>query len=291
MQSAGDGLPDAGPGTATDRRVRRRLLHRAARLFPAVVARRLARRYLQASPRAPLDPSDTRGGMRLIALGEDTSVLRHPAREGTTAPRRILLVHGHDGNIRQFVRLIRALQNAGAEVDGLILPGHSGGARTVCSMATMVRAIQRTVGALGPYDGIIGHCVSANALLFALDEGLRAGRVVFVSCPIELRTLIRLGGRQYGIGGACLESFVQRVSALGAPYLAETPWRPLAQRRHEPMLAVHSRHDYAAPVEDMQSLQATWPGARMVVVENGGHNTIVNRAPAIKSITAFLTEG
>ncbi|MBN9889249.1 alpha/beta hydrolase [Salipiger abyssi] len=259
----------------------------ASRVAPAVTASLLARRYLKSATFVGPVQRRTRRGVSFFQAAPDVAVIRHQpqgVRRG-----RVLLVHGHDGNVRQFARLARALRNAGAEVDALILPGHLDPAREICSVATVTRAIRHCAETLGPYDGMLGHCVSANGLLFALDEGITSPRVVFVSTPIELHKLIRLAGTQYGIANGCLDRFVQAVSRLGVPYPVDLPWQPLAARRGEKLLAVHARHDYAAPVKDLDALGRIWPDAHVEVFEQGDHNSILHMNAPIKAITEFLS--
>ncbi|APZ53573.1 alpha/beta hydrolase [Salipiger abyssi] len=268
---------------------RHNVLLLASRVAPAITAALLARRYLKSSNFVGPVQRRTRRGVSFLQAAPDVAVIRHQpqgVRRG-----RVLLVHGHDGSVRQFARLARTLRNAGAEVDALILPGHLDPVRRMCSMATVTRAIRHCAETLGPYDGMLGHCVSANGLLFALDEGITSPRVVFVSTPIELHKLIRLGGTQYGIANGCLDRFVQAVSRLGAPYPVDLPWQPLAARRGEKLLAVHARHDYAAPVKDLDALGRIWPDAQVDIFEQGDHNSILNMNAPITAITEFLSAG
>lgn len=283
------GTVERRPLMALLKSARHAVLLFAARLAPSITADLLARRYLKSGACVPPASREGRDAVSFVQAAPDVAVLRqrpHGACRG-----RVLLVHGHDGNVRQFARLARALCKAGAEVDALILPGHLDAAREICSMASITRAIRHCAETLGPYDGMLGHCVSANGLLFALDEGVTSSRIVFVSAPIELPKLIRLGGTQYGVGGRCLDRFVQAVSRLGAPYPLDLPWRPMAARRGEKLLAVHARYDYAAPVTDLGALGEIWPDAQIEIFEQGDHNSILHMNAPIDAITAFLSEG
>lgn len=269
------------------RSARRAVLQGAATVAPGLTARLLARRYLAVGTWVDTARIEARGIAQFIALGEDAGILRH-APFGETVARRVLLVHGHEGHVRQFARLIRALRQDGAQVDALILPGHLKPGQGHCSMAGIVAAITRAAQEQGPYNAVIAHCVGASGLLFALDGGLGCARVVLVSAPLEVARLVRYGGTQYGIGGRCLDAFVHEVSRAGAPYALETPWRPMAEHRREACLVVHARDDYAAPVSEVEALPGVWPGAQAAIFDEGDHNGIIAMAPAIAEITAFV---
>ncbi len=277
----------AGLSTRTSER-RRKALLAAAKLAPGLTARHLAKRYLCSAANIDRARLCGAGKAEFLPSGEAAAVLRHAPMAEPTG-QRILLVHGHDGNVRQFGRMIRALQNAGAEVDALLLPGHIEPDRDPCSIADITRAIHDCARTHGPYDGAIAHCVSANGLIFALEDGLECGRVVLISAPLDQRKLLRLGGSQYGIEGDCLERFVDEVVRLSAPYPAEAPWRAIAATRSEPMLAVHARNDYAAPAEDLEPLADVWAEGRIEIFENADHNTIVGQSAPVQCVTDFLT--
>ncbi|MCR8546774.1 hypothetical protein M4578_02960 [Salipiger sp. P9] len=268
---------------------RRKILQISARLAPRITAHFLARRYLSSAVHVDVAAWTARAGVSAVAVDSETTVLQF--RPDAPCGTRVLLSHGHDGSVRQFARLVRALLRAGVEVDALVLPGHLRPEQQVCSLSTIVGAIQRCNAALGPYDGIVGHCISANALLHALSEGLVCPRLVFISAPVEFSKLIRLAGRQYGIGGRCLDYFVEEVSQLGAPYTIDRPWRRMAAERPETLLVVHARHDYAAPVQDVLELETLWPDAHAEIFEQGDHNSILNMNAPTRSIAEFLTAG
>ncbi len=272
----------ASPRASAGARIRAALV----RWLPGLTARVLARRYLQST--ACLRLQDLGGGFDVIDAGRDTAILRHAAM-GKGDGRRVLIVPGHDGHYRQFARMVRALQRAGAEVDLLILPGHLRPARSICSMRHITRAILAAERDHGPYDGIAAHCVSANATLFALQDGLTCARLALISTPVDLKRLVRSGGQQYGLSGRSLDRFVSRVSRLGAPYALDTPWVPIAKARSELLLMVHARDDWAAPASDIHALAACWRGAETAILDHGGHNSILSSRTAVARITDHLT--
>lgn len=280
--------PIATPPPTLRARLRRTVLLSATVLAPRLTADKLARRYLT-SDQSVLDILAGRSHrFDILDLGQDSFILRSRVRKAATDAPRVLIAPGHDGHIRQFTRVARALQKRGATVDMLIYPGHGHASRKICSLKDIVDAICRATESQGPYDGIAAHCVAANAMFHALERGLSSPRIALISVPLDLPGLIRLGGRQYGLSGRCLDQFVGRVSALGAPCTIDSPWQPVAETRDEDLLIVQSRNDYAAPVEKARPLADVWPGAQMEEFDHGGHNGILNVTSAINRIAEFL---
>lgn len=277
---------DPAPPLTLKARLKRLALVVAAAVAPSRTADVLAKRYLS-STHGFIDELSAKGRHRfeILPIDDDMAIMRHSHRPGA---RRVLVVPGHDGHYRQFTRLLRALDQAGLSVDVTVLPGHMHHAQTVCSMRDITEAIHRSCAAHGPYDGIVGHCVSSNAALFALDGGLRCDRVVLVSTPLDLVRLVRNGGEQYGLSGRCLDLFVDRVSELGAPFHLSLPWHPIAAKRTEHLLAVHAQDDWAAPVSDVEKLRNLSPNTEVAVFPHGGHNSILSVKAAVNRIADFL---
>lgn len=293
MPSRNDlGTPLPGRPKGVRARLRRSAVMSASVLAPRLAAAHLARRYLTADQAVIVDLAHRKHRFGIVPLGEDTAILRMAARHLPDNGPRVLVLPGHDGHFRQFTRVARALQKRGGAVDMLIFPGHAHRSSGLCSLRHMVGAILRATRQQGPYNGIVAHCVGSNALLHALEEGQSlANRLALISVPLDLPALVRLGGRQYGLNGRCLDHFVRHVDAIGAPYALGHDWQPLARSRSEGLLIVQARNDYAAPLENLRPLAETWPGARLEVFEQGDHNGILNVTSAIRAIAEFIVPG
>lgn len=269
------------------RRVVRRCLGRIA---PGYASRVFARRYLITSESFLKDIGLEVRGITLVSLSEDHYLLRVPLPDGRQLARRVLIAPGHDGQFRQYVLMIQQLQARGIQADVLVYPGHRVARSAVCSIRHIVDSIQQAAAQHGPYDGLIGHCVGSNAALFCLRDGLSFPRLALVSTPIDFPKMVAVGGGQYGLTGAHLNTFVQEVSRKGLPYPIDLPWKPLVAQRQEPLLIVHAQNDWVAPVSDTEELAAAWPGARRLVIPGSGHNEVLFSRSAAKALAAFFAE-
>ncbi|MCJ7871134.1 alpha/beta hydrolase [Phaeobacter sp. J2-8] len=280
-------LPQYGIKT----RLRRHALDVMTKLSPRGTARMLARRHLTPSAcfLADLDRYSPEDITQITVDGVTRLNFPALAKDNSPSGKRILIVPGLDGHFRQFLRLIRRLQTAGVTVDLLVLPGHLGPQRDMCSMRDIAESIHSVTRSHGPYDGVIAHCVGCNGTLFALKHCDLSPKLAFVSTPVNLANLVRQGGRQYGLDGRCLDTFVAEVSRLGAPYAIETPWDHMTANRSEDLLVVHARQDWAVPFDDVTDIGDTWPGAKVQIYEHGEHNSILNVRSAITEITSFMT--
>lgn len=267
---------------------RRLLLGAASVLLPDRTARTLARRHLSTAHGFLDELARTKPRFDIIPIDDRAAILRPITTAARSGRPRILVVPGHDGHFRQFTRLLGALHHAGCAPDLLALPGHTRAGEDLCTIPEIVTAIEHAFATMGPYDGIVAHCISGNAALFALDKGLHCPRLALISVPLDLRRLAVLGGTQYGLSGAMLERFVMQIDRLFAPYSIDHPWRPIAVERLEPILAVHACTDYAAPIDDVRRFVDLAQDARIVEFEQGDHNGILNVKAAVREVSAFF---
>lgn len=268
------------------RALRRTALKTAVKLLPGFTARQLARRYVAAGS-ALLDELSRRSTPYTAhVLGPDLAILRHGSPD--SCRRRVLVVPGHEGHFRQFTRLVRALSKEDCCVDLLVLPGHLYAGENQCTLRDIVEAVLEVDDRLGPYDGVVAHCLSSNAVLYALDAGLTCSRVALISAPLDLSHMVRFGGRQYGLPEAFLDRFVTQVNALSTPYVTNTPWRPIAAARQDPILMVHACDDYLAPVEDITAFAELCPRADLALLDHGDHNGILGSKQAVARVSDFM---
>ncbi|GGG82900.1 alpha/beta hydrolase [Salipiger pallidus] len=266
---------------------KRRLVQAGSRLMPSLMARILAWRYVCSTVSLDRSKVDARSDVAYVPLTDAYGLLRSSVPKGA-AQRRVLLLPGKDGDIRQMARMARALRRDGAEVDAMVLPGHLEKARTPCDFGTLTDAIGHAMDEGGPYDAVVAHCVSASPIPWLLAEGHSAPRVVMLSTPLDLRQLVYVGAQQFGITGACRDAFLYWVNRYGGRHDILRDWRPVARARTEPLLLLHARTDHAAPIADVEELARTWPGARLQVFETSDHNGILSNACAIAEVAAFV---
>lgn len=87
-----------------------------------------------------------------------------------TAPRKVLIAHGHGSSSRVFVHYIAALLKKGYEVVAFDAPGHglSGGKRLfITDYVRMLSAVEQNYG---PFQSWMGHSLGGLALVLSLEE-------------------------------------------------------------------------------------------------------------------------
>ena len=260
-----------------------------AQVFPRLTAKVFARRYLQSEHQILRDVRHSETPFEVIKCGAGY-ILRLDATDAQGTRRRCLIVPGHGGHYKQFLRLIRNLHKNQFSVDILAFPGHLGKKRETCSMRSIAQTVRTASKQHGIYHLLVAHCVSANAVLFELENGPLSARYAFISIPLKLQNLIRSGGELIGLAGKSLSYFIKQVDALGAPYQLDKDWYKVAESQSAPLLLLHSTNDFAAPFEDIAPLQRTWPAAQVTLYESGDHNGIVTSKRTVARLVTFALD-
>jgi pimeloyl-ACP methyl ester carboxylesterase len=228
----------------------------------------------------------------------------------------VVLVHGVGGSHLYWPRELRRLPQA--TVLALDLPGHGRSDGPGCETIEGYR--DALVGFL---DGaathrvvIVGHSMGgAVALLAALTHPQRVAGLVLIGTGARLRggpsVLERLNSNSKNVINSILrsawaESTPEELTRLARQPLDEVSPQVIhadlrACRRFDvvgrlneigaPTLVICGQEDHMTPPEYSRQLAENIPGARLLVIENGGHMVALEQAPAVAgAITDYLQE-
>jgi pimeloyl-ACP methyl ester carboxylesterase len=228
----------------------------------------------------------------------------------------VVLVHGVGGSHLYWPRELRRLPQA--TVLALDLPGHGRSDGPGCETIEGYR--DALVGFL---DGaathrvvIVGHSMGgAVALLAALTHPQRVAGLVLIGTGARLRggpsVLERLNSNSKNVIDSILrsawaESTPEELTRLARQPLDEVSPQVIhadlrACRRFDvvgrlneigaPTLVICGQEDHMTPPEYSRQLAENIPGARLLVIENGGHMVALEQAPAVAgAITDYLQE-
>jgi hypothetical protein len=148
------------------------------------------------------------------------------------------------------------------------------------------------VAHFGPAHAIIAHSLGAAATVFAMREGLAAGRLVFIGPPADPLVWVDRFARSLGLTPPVLaEMRRQSERRIGARWadLPVLPMRGLAGP--PPLLVVHDRDDREVAWQDGAAIAAAWPGARRLDTTGLGHRRILRDAAVVQAVADFVGEG
>lgn len=209
----------------------------------------------------------------------------------------VYLVHGWGGARVQLHGFVGPLVAAGYRVvaydalsHGTSGPGFLGPRRT--TIPEMADALTKVVAAHGPAHAVIAHSAGCSATFFALRNGLRPTRLVFLAPMTRPHELTARFAAGLGFGDRVLTGLRTRIETL-----AQTPWddfdMPVMARRIAvpPLLLTHDKADAEISYGDSVALAASWPDAEFVTVSGLGHWRILKDPATIERATAFVHSG
>lgn len=201
----------------------------------------------------------------------------------------VLMVHGWHGSAANFVAFVDPLVRAGLRVLALDQPGHGAtpGERTnVYEIAAALNAVARLHG---PVTAAITHSFGAPCTLLAIQQGLSIDRIVCISPPARVDTVLMGFVETLNLPAKVLARFRQRLeNEFGQDIWDRLSPTQVVRDLDLPALIIHDRDDRANLLEEGEALARAWPGARFHATSGLGHNRILSDPGVIGEAVRFL---
>ena len=255
----------------------------ASRVAPSLVApffRRLMlrpRRYVRPGPLLPVRLADER-----IDLGDGLVAWRWGSGP------KVLLVHGFEGNRRQFAAIIDALLERGLSAVALDVPAHGDSAGDELTAVKFIAALERTFTRLDDIHAVIGHSMGGAMSLFALAHMDRRPRVVLVSAPSSLKRQLRRFAQAVGLSQRGTAAFIAAVEARVGRPASDFDVRQIAGKIDLPLLLIHDQNDRQVPVAEAARAAHVLPDAELMVTRGLGHNRLLASSTVVRAIVDFV---
>ena len=271
--------------TKAAERVTRAVLAVAAALSPALAAR-WAEGLFFTPPRPRRSRSLLPAGAERLAVQSRAGSLA--AWSWGSGPA-VYLVHGWGGRAEQLGAFVAPLVSRGFRVIAVDGPGHGASAGRRSSGVEIGRALAGVVAQLGPARAVIAHSLGAAAVTFAVREGLRVERLVFIGAPADPLTWVERFGRRLGLSRAVMAEMRRQSEARIQARWEDLPLVPLRGLSElPPLLVVRDRDDREVPFADGAAIAAAWPGARFLETSGLGHRRVLRDPAVVASIAGFV---
>lgn len=226
-----------------------------------------------------------------------TTTVRDRRIRGTswgTGPT-IYLVHGWGGARTQLLPLVTPLVAAGHKVvtfdafsHGASDPGELGPRRT--TIPEMARALTAVAGEHGHPHAVIAHSAGASSTFYALRDGLRPDRLVFLAPMAQPTDLTKVFAATLGFGERIRTRLMHRVGEkAGAPWSDFDMPTMVTRITPPPLLTVHDPADRETRYADSVALANAWPDAELVTVTGLGHWRLLRDPATITRTVDFVT--
>ncbi|TGL50272.1 alpha/beta fold hydrolase [Leptospira kemamanensis] len=201
----------------------------------------------------------------------------------------ILLVHGWNGHVGNFSRIIPSLIEEGYRVIGLDLPGHGFSSGRYSNIVLSAHIVKAVTEHLGNPDKIITHSFGGAVASVAQELGVSAKKLVYIAPPSKLEHLIRdfsqylqLSDEEVLCMRTVLEKKVNRT-------MASIDLEVIGPKLENQLLVIHDRGDLEIPHSMGEMVSQAWKQGKLITTEGLGHKMILRSDFVRDEILRFLS--
>jgi pimeloyl-ACP methyl ester carboxylesterase len=203
----------------------------------------------------------------------------------------VVLVHGWGERAAALGGFIAPLTAAGFRVVGLDLPAHGDSARQMTNPIIAGTAIREVADHFGGAHAVIAHSFGANAVLLAIDAGLKVERLVFIAPNTDSGDTIGIFQSMFGLPNKAMDGLRRKIERRYGPLI----WRDingehLARRLCTPGLVFHDPHDPQVPFGGAHELVRAWKQAELIETPGLGHGPVTRDPDVIKRAVDFVAQ-
>jgi pimeloyl-ACP methyl ester carboxylesterase len=205
-------------------------------------------------------------------------------------PRKILLVHGWESRATQVSGFAEKFVEAGFQVIALDAPahGHSTGEQTTPLM--FAKAVMQVDQELGPFEAIIGHSMGGSAVVIALSEGVETEKVVLISSPSSIESILKRFANFIGLPTKSTQHFLHLVEEKVGRSVEALNIAKLIQSNSSKGLIIHDQDDIEIPYADAKTIKQNWKCSKLISTQGYGHRSILRQKDVWASIIGFVQE-
>jgi pimeloyl-ACP methyl ester carboxylesterase len=204
--------------------------------------------------------------------------------------RPVLLVHGWRSRASRYAGFVAKLLELGYSPISYDGPGHGD---TTVAMGTILdhqRIINGLAEKYGAFEGVIAHSLGVPFALYALRQGVAAGRIVSISGPADFGYLVDKFGAELGLGTTVkdlLRREIERRLFDGDPEI----WARFSVGPGDAdLLVIHNDVDEIVDPSQVAVLLASYGRRARFSPKTGlGHGRILSDPAVIDEAIRFLT--
>jgi pimeloyl-ACP methyl ester carboxylesterase len=205
--------------------------------------------------------------------------------------RPVLLVHGWRSRASRYAAFVARLLELGYSPISYDAPGHGDTDGPAGTILDHQRIIRRLAEQHGTFEGVMAHSLGALFALYAVREGVAAGRVVTISGVGEFEYLVDAFCKELRLRpkvNRALRRAIERGLFEGDGDI----WTRFsaAHPAECELLVVHNDLDGVVdPAQALRLVTAYGERARLLQTTGLGHGRILSDPTVIEQATAFLT--
>lgn len=206
--------------------------------------------------------------------------------------RRVLLVHGWDGNSADFVSLIASLSRAGWGGMVYDAPAHGMSDGSTTDFLDLEEAFRGVLSQNGPFDAVVAHSFGAVVALHQLEESGEPipRRIIAVGAPASLAQSFQVFTEPLHLAPAVWENLDQRIERRLGQSAGKVSAIQASSNLQAEMLFIHDRDDGMVPAEAARRLSRTARQSELMLTSGLGHRGWFQHQPTLDAVVSFLSE-
>lgn len=201
----------------------------------------------------------------------------------------VMLVHGWEGRGAQLGEFVAPLVDAGYRVVTFDAPAHGDSPGRTAVASDLARAVHDLAEWIGGVHAVIAHSMGGIATAVAMQDGLRAERVVLIAPAAHPKEATDMLADILDLPPSVVAQVRHDLAAR-----VGTTWEQVVGARHydghsAPLLVFHDWDDKEVGMPTAQNIAQRWAGPSELVRTNGlGHRRILRDATTIQRTVDFI---
>lgn len=201
----------------------------------------------------------------------------------------VLFVHGWMGRATQVRKFIPDYIDAGYKVVAFDATAHGRSEGKKSNPMEFAGVINQLSNRYGRFLMIIGHSLGGVAVLHAINQGVKAEKVVMISSPTIGEDIVTEFRKRLNASVNCEPYFQQYImKKFGKPFEEFTASYAISFIEGIDLLLIHDEDDPEVSMKNPQAIISKYPEARLITTKNLGHTRILKDKAVIMSTLEFL---
>lgn len=200
----------------------------------------------------------------------------------------VLLVHDWGGCGAQMASLAQPLVKAGYQVITFDALAHGDSPGKQTDLSEIVDIIKDIEKKFNGFHAIIAHSYGALAAGIALQDGVRANKLVVCSAATALDFYLRKFSKKLNASREMHGRIIVNVTNRLGMSIEKLSLVHIAARLNRPVLILHDQNDEVVDHREALALSKCWPGSELVMTSGLGHFGILKDSKTIQKIQQYI---
>ena len=204
--------------------------------------------------------------------------------------KKVLLIHGWEGQAGNFADLVQKLLGAGYTVYAFDGPSHGYSSRGKTSLFEFTELVGVLIRKY-KVKTLISHSFGGVATTYALyaNPDLHIDKYLLFTTPDRFLERIEDVSKAIGISQKVKELLIKRLeNEMGREVDGFNVSAFVKSIQVKKALIVHDKDDKVIPIERSRNVYQNWPAANFLTAENTGHFRILRDASVLDTALDFL---